>query len=215
MKKFILILSILLLLPCAINAQECQSSTECAIMGKKLLEQKEYKNAIECFNKSINMDENEYFSYAYRAKANYYLKNYEQALKDADKSISIKPNSRAFGIKSSIDLLNGDYRKAIENSTKALELNPNYMKCYEVRARAELELEDYISALKDSTKAINLRNNYAKSYEVRAIAYAGIKDYNSAFSDAENAAKIFKQNKDRKNYKKMKKLVKQYKGKIK
>ncbi len=215
MKKFILSVLILILLPCLSFAQECQSSTECAIIGKKLIQQKDYQNAIECFNKAIEMDENEYFSYAYRAKANYYLKNYEQTLEDADRSISIKPNSVAFGIKSSVNLLKGDYRNAVENASKALELNPNYMKCYEVRARAEYLLGDYISALKDSSRAIKLRDNYAKSYEVRAMAYAELKDYKSAISDTEKAADLFKKNRDRKSYKEMKKLAKIYKGKIK
>ncbi|MBR2525512.1 hypothetical protein IKE67_03500 [bacterium] len=215
MKNFILTLLTIFFASCNVLAHECNSSTECAIMGKKLIEQKEYKNAIECFTKAIEMDENEYFSYAFRAKANYYLKNYEQTIKDADKSIEINPNSVAYGIKSSVNLLKGNYNDAINNSTKALELNPQYMKCYEVRARAELATENYVDALKDSTKAINLRNDYAKSYEVRAKAYAGIKDYISATQDCEKAAALFKNNHDRKNARQMKKLAKCYKGKIK
>lgn len=215
MKKFILTVISIIFVSCNVFAYECQSSTECAIMGVKFIKQKEYKNAVECFNKAIEMDENEYFSYAYRAKANYYLRNYEQALKDADKSNEIKTNSVAYGIKGSLELLKGNYPKTIEYSTKAIELNPAYMKCYEVRARAELMSENYIDALKDSTKAIKIRDDYAKSYEVRAKAYAGIKDYISAAQDCEKAIVLFKKNHDRKNYKQMKKLAKIYKGKIK
>lgn len=214
MKNFILTTIAIFFVSGCVFAHECNSSTECAIMGRKLIEQKEYKSAIACFNKAVEMDENEYFSYAYRAKANYYLKNYEQTLKDADKSIEIKPNSVAYGIKGSVNLLKGNYNDAINNSTKALELNPQYMKCYEVRARAELAKGNYTDALKDSTKAINLRNDYAKSYEVRAKAYAGIKDYVSAVQDFEKASELFKNNHDLKNYKQMKKLAKYYKGKI-
>lgn len=215
MKRIFLILITTIFISSSVYAQECSTPTECAIIGKKFIEQKEYQNAIECFNKAIEMDENEYFSYAYRAKANYYLKNYEQTIKDANKSIEIKPNSVAYGMKSSINLLNGNYQETIENSTKALELNPKYMKCYEVKARAELLTENYIDALRDSTKAIKLRNDYPKSYEVRAKAYAGIKDYLSAIKDCEKAAELFKTNHDRKNYNQMKKLAKIYKGKLK
>ena len=215
MKNFILVLITIFFVSCNVYARECESATECAIMGKKLIDQKEYKNAIECFNKAIEMDENEYFSYAFRAKANYYLKNYEQTLKDADKSIEIKPNSVAYGIKSSINLLKGNYQEAIENSTNALELNPKYSKCYEVRAKAEFETADYINALKDSNKAINLKQDLILCHQIKAKSYEKLKDYLSAKESCEKSAEFFKNNKDRKNYRQMKKLAKYYKGKIK
>ena len=215
MKKFILVLLTFIFVSCNVYAHECESATECAIIGKKFIEQKEYKNAIECFNKAIEMDENEYFAYAYRAKANYYLKNYDQTLKDADKSIEIKPNSVAYGMKSSVNILKGNFHEAIENSSKALELNPKYAKCYEVRAKAEFETADYINALKDSNKAINLKQDLILCHQIKAKSYENLKDYLSAKESCEKSAKSFKENHDRKNYNKMRKLAKYYESKIK
>lgn len=209
MKRIILIICFILITASSqVYAVECDSSTQCAYLGTQFINQKEYKNAIECFDKAISFDEKDYFSYAFRAKSYYYLKDYSNVVKDIEKSLSIKPNSVAYGLRATMELKEGKHRESIEDATKALELNPNYMKCYEVRGRAEIATEDYFGALKDATKAIKLRDNYAKSYEVKAMAYMGLKDYQSSLENYEKASELFKEVGDRKNYKKMKKQAK-------
>ncbi len=215
MKNFLILILFLFFVQCPIFAIECDSSAQCALIGKQLLEQKDYKNSIECFDKAISFDSNDYFSYSYRAKAYYYLKNFEKTKKDIDKSLSIRPNSVAFGLKATLKLAQGDSREAIKNATDAIELNPQYMKCYEVRARAKVCIEDYIGALKDIAQAIKICDYYAKNYEVRAMAYMGLKDYRTATEDYEKAAELFKADGDRKNYKRMKQLAKSCRKRIK
>ena len=215
MKRFLILFTALILSSAQVFAVECKSATECSLIGQKLIKQKEYKNAIECFNTAISMDEEEYFAYAFRAKAYFYLKDYEKVKTNADKSIEIHPNSVAYGIRGSYNLLKGNYRNAIDDTTSALELNSKYMKCYEVRARAKVGIEDYIGALKDAGQAIKLNDKYAKSYEVRAMAQMGLKDYISAKDDFEKAAELFKENGDKKNYKNSKKLAKVCQERIK
>ena len=208
MKRLFILFVLMFMFVLDVNALECDTSTQCALLGKQLLNQKEYKNAIECFDRAISFDEKDFFAHAYRAKAYYYLGDYGNAKKDIEKSLEIKPNSVAYGLKSSLYLKEGKYRETIESSTKAIELNPEYMKCYEVRGRAKVGLEDYFGALKDAAKAVKLRNNYAKSYEVMGMAHIGLRDYPSAVADYEKAAVLFKEQGDRKNYKKMKKIMK-------
>lgn len=215
MKKFLILFFIILLTTANAFAEECNSATQCAITGKQLLDIKDYNAAIECFNRAIMFDENEYFSYAYRAKTYYYLKDYIQAEKDAEKSLSIKPNSTAFGMRATLRLMEGNYRDAIDNATDAIALNPEYMKCYEVRARAKVGVEEYFEALKDISKAIKLCDYYPKNYEVQAMAYMGLKDYRTAFVNFEKAAELFKANGDRKNYIKMKKSARNCRKRIK
>ncbi len=214
MKKLFILIVFMFITVLDANALECDTSTQCALLGKQLLGQKEYKNAIECFDRAISLDEKDFFAYAYRAKAYYYLGDYNSANKDIEKSLEIKPNSVAYGLKSSLFLKEGKYREAIDSSSNAIELNPDYMKCYEVRGRAKAGLEDYFGALKDATKAIKLRSNYAKSYEVMAMAHIGLRDYPSAVADYEKAAELFKEQGDRKNYKKMKKFMKHCRKRI-
>ena len=208
MKKLLLLLTFIFLFSSSAFAQECETADYCTLLGKKSINEKKYKQAIEYFDKAISNDNEAYLAYAYRAKANFYLKNYNKTLDDTKKSLEICENSVSHGLRGSVYVVKGSYHDAIEETTKALDLNPWYMKCYEVRARAELYLEDYFSALKDSSKAIKLKNDYPKSYEVRAYAHLGLKDIPSAKEDFAQAAELYKDNSDNKNYKQMKKMVK-------
>ena len=81
MKK-ILFLICLMLIGANSYAADCESSSQCVIIGKKLIDQKEYKSAIECFDSAISMDEDDEFAYAFRARAKYYIKDYEGAVCD-------------------------------------------------------------------------------------------------------------------------------------
>jgi len=208
MKKLFLLLTLIFLFTNSVFAQECETSDECTLLGRKHIIEKKYKKAIECFDFAISKDEEAYLAYAYRAKAYFYLKNYNKTLEDTKKSLEICENSVSHGLRGSVHNVKGNYHDAIEETTKALDLNPWYMKCYEVRARAELNIEDYFGALKDSNKAIKLKNDYPKSYEIRGYAYLGLKDIPCAKSDFAQAAELYKDNGDKKNYKQMKKMVK-------
>lgn len=215
MKKFLLLFILMFMLPANVFAEECDFSTQCALMGKQYLEQKDYKNAIKYFDKAILLDSNDIFAYSYRAKTYYYLKNYTQAMNDIEKSLKIMPNSVAYGLKATLKLEEGDYKSAINLSTEALKFNPRYMKCYEVRARAKVYLGNYIGALKDIVIAIQYDEKYAKNYEVEAMALMGLKDYQLALEKYQKAAELFKKNRDKKNYRKMKRAIKECKRHIK
>lgn len=210
-KKIFLTVIYLLVLVLPVYAIECESASQCVIIGQKMIEQKEYEKALKCFDNALLMDSQSYLAHAYRAKTNFYLGRYEQMLEDTTKSIEIYPNDRAYGLRGSAKLALGNNLGAIEDVSKALELNPKYMKCYEVRARAEANIGDYISALKDANRAINLRKDYAKAYEVLGYAQVGIKDYLSAIESFKIAEDLFKNQGDRKSSNKMKSEIKKYK----
>lgn len=214
MRKLLLFLSLILLFQTPGFAQDCKSADECILIGREFIKEKKYKPAIECFDKAIEEDEEAYLAYAYRAKAHYYIKNYNKTLDDTQKSLEICENSISHGLRGSVYLIKGNYHNAIEETTKALDLNPWYEKCYEVRANAELHLEDYFAALKDSSKAIKLKNDSPYGYEIRGKAYLGLKDIPSAKTDFAQASELYKDINDNKNYKLMKKMVKDCQRKL-
>ncbi len=214
MKK-ILFLICLIIFGSSAFALDCDSASQCTIIGKKLIDQKEYKGAIECFDGAIAMDENDEFAYAFRARAKYYLKDYEGAVADAEKSLELRKTSIAYNARASVRYINGDLQGAIEDLTSAVELNPNYMECYEMRARANVKLENYVEALNDAGKAMKLNQKYTRCYDVKARAEMGLKDYRSANRDFLVASKMYKTDGDRKSYRVMKKLAEKCERKIK
>ena len=63
----------------------------------------------------------------------------------------------------------GDYRGAIADYSKAIELNPNDAEAYSSRGVAKHHLEDYRGAIADYSKAIELNPNYTNAYFNRGV----------------------------------------------
>ncbi len=63
-----------------------------------------------------------------------------------------------------------DYRGAISDYTKAIELDPYYAMAYCGRGTAKYNLQDYKGAITDYTKAVELDPNYAIAYCDRGAA---------------------------------------------
>ncbi|MDA9346996.1 tetratricopeptide repeat protein [bacterium] len=57
-----------------------------------------------------------------------------------------------------------DYRGAMADYTKAIEIDPNYGLTYVTRGLIKHELEDYRGAIADYTKAIEIDPNNASGY---------------------------------------------------
>jgi len=63
-----------------------------------------------------------------------------------------------------------DYKGAIQNFNKAIEIAPNFTEAYNSRGNAKNQLKDYSGAIQDYNKAIELNPNYAVAYFSRGIA---------------------------------------------
>ena len=73
--------------------------------GNALVKEKKYKEALDCYSKAIEIDPNDPILYSNRSAMHLNLSEFDQALADADKAISIK----------------ADYAKAYLRKGKALE----------------------------------------------------------------------------------------------
>ena len=85
-----------------------------------------------------------------------------------------------------------EYRQAVRDFTKALELNPKAT-LYGDRALAESELKEYQAAIIDDTKRIaqGCEDALCPTYENRANTYLKLRDYPHAISDLSHAIRNF------------------------
>ena len=76
-----------------------------------------------------------------------------------------------------------DYRGAIEDYTKAIELNSEYSNAYLGRGSSKPNLQDNTGAIEDYTKAIELDPNYSDAYYNRGLSKNSLNDKNGACLD--------------------------------
>jgi len=83
-----------------------------------------------------------------------------------------------------------DYRGAIEDYTKVLELDPANADAYLNRGNCAMELRDFEPALKDLDKVIALSPTLARAYYSRAFIYAAKKNYKEALVNADKVIEL-------------------------
>jgi tetratricopeptide (TPR) repeat protein len=85
-----------------------------------------------------------------------------------------------------------EYRQAVRDYTKALELDPK-ANLYGDRGLAEVELKEYQTAIVDYTKRIaqGCEDSLCPTYENRANVYLKLRDYPHAISDLSHAIRNF------------------------
>lgn len=166
--------------------------------GTKCLDNKQFEQAIEFFNESINL--NNIFAPAYNNRGVSYadLKQYEKAIKDYNKAIELNPNdSQVYSNRG--DLYNElrQYDKAIEDCNKAIELDSDNSMAYNNRGDAYAGLEKYDKAIEDYSKAINLEPTLKEAYIGRAKVYRLLDKPEHAKLDEDKAKELDTENKDK------------------
>lgn len=84
----------------------------------------------------------------------------------------------------------GSYGIAIEDYTKAAEINPNFTQAFMSRGIAFAKLELFDKAIKDLTIAINIDTDFAGAYYNRGVVYSKQSLFNEAIDDFNSAIQI-------------------------
>ncbi len=175
------------------------------ILGLNYDYQKNYDSAIICFNKCLGKDPNYLNALFNRAssfqKTGDYRRCYEDALRclDIDKekvfewleeSVQNKNNDTSYNNIGFFYSLAKNYKKAIENYNKAIEINPLCFTAYINRGIAYVLLSDYRRAIKDFDKAEKLDPKNPIVYTNRGIAYHNLMEEEQAIKDFNKAVQV-------------------------
>jgi tetratricopeptide (TPR) repeat protein len=76
-----------------------------------------------------------------------------------------------------------DYKTAITEFNKTIELNPKHEKAYNIRGAIYFEIGEYSKALVDYNNAIEINPKYSKAYSNRGNVYYEMVQYDKAITD--------------------------------
>ncbi|HAO21509.1 MAG TPA: hypothetical protein DCQ37_14195 [Desulfobacteraceae bacterium] len=169
------------------------------VTGLKYYNQKHYPKSIEYFTYALPEITTKYIDnsriFFFRAKAQYYLKDYDKAIADYNKAIELNPNlDSAYNNRGFIYDENGDYDKAIADYNKAIELNPNLDAAYNNRGSSYGKKGDYAKAFDDYNKSIRINNKNDSAFLNRGNIYYKQGDYDKAIEDYTKAIQLNSRN---------------------
>ena len=84
----------------------------------------------------------------------------------------------------------GEYKVAIADYDKAIELNPDYAGAYNNRGNAKGKLGEYKAAIADYDKAIELNPDDARAYNNRGNAKGKLGEYKAAIADYDKVIEL-------------------------
>ena len=163
MKRLFILIAFVL--SCNSGSQE-KDANACIEKGQNAYKKKEFQNAINYYNKAIELNPNNSHAYYNRGVAKSALLDNAGAKIDYNKAFELNTKDPADPFKyfksgfAKHDLK--DYIGAIADYTKAIALNPDYTDAYVKRGNAKCEIKNPRSAIADYNKAIKL--NPADAY---------------------------------------------------
>jgi tetratricopeptide (TPR) repeat protein len=131
-------------------------------------------------------------------------KDYQGILADLDRAIQIDPNyAYAYAVRGTLKTVElQDVKGGLTDLDRAIQLNPNNADVYLSRGYLKAEkLQDIQGGLVDYNRAIQLNPNNALAYYGRGVLkYARLRNRSGGIADIKQAATLFKQKGNTKDY---------------
>jgi tetratricopeptide (TPR) repeat protein len=151
--------------------------------GIKNLAPNRYQQAVEQFNKALEIDPNSWNAYYRRGIANQYLGNLDAALADYQAAMQLNPNLvEAMTARAGIFADKGEVQRSIDELTKVIDQKPTVEAHYR-RGTGYATLKEYDKAIEDFTWVIEEVRDAPYVYFARANSRRAIGDFAGAAAD--------------------------------
>ncbi|MCE9562496.1 MAG: tetratricopeptide repeat protein [Planctomycetes bacterium] len=153
--------------------------------GHKAFNAGEWREAIECFSRAINLRPDVALAYRFRAYAYLELADRVRALNDLDHAIRLKPDDpQSYADRAAELYAQKSFDLAIADCDRVLKIDPGRAPMYGLRGRAHAERGDTESALRDYATAIaNDPENLPRYLLWRAQLHLDCEDFTKAEAD--------------------------------
>ena len=162
--------------------------------GKDAFEQKNFDLALGCYSKVLQLDSNNANAYYVRGWIQDWKGNYDDAINDLSKCIYLSTNSFSlsymFLSRGCAFFSKNKQEQAIDDLSKAIQLNPKLAEAYGARARAYNFTKQFSGAIIDCNMSILLNPNFADTYCERGFANEQNGDLDKAVADLDKAIQL-------------------------
>jgi len=161
------------------------------LLGIISLKEKNFKEAAELINKSINLNKNNYSALNNLGTCHSNLGNNDEALRNYNTAIGLKPNYAGAYNNRGVALMSlGRVDEAIESYNKAIKLKSDYVDAYLNKGLALQSIFDFKESIKNYDRAIKLKPDYAKAYNYRGIALKSLGRVDEAIESYNKAIEL-------------------------
>lgn len=153
----------------------------------------QYEQAIDDFEKYIQLAPDSYLFDAYQRRGSAYanLGKYHQAIQDFNESVRLNPKSAIVYEERGIVYSNlGEHRIAIQEFETAIELDPFRTLSYISRGAAHVALGEHEAAIRNFDKVVQLAPGFPYIYKERAIAHDALGHTALAQQDRNQACQL-------------------------
>ena len=166
--------------------------------GEEAFEQKKFDQAVDCYTKVLQLDPNNANALYVRSWAHQWMGAYDYAIIDLNKCIPLSTNnySLSYALMSRGDAYYQkiNYEVAINDFTKAIQLNPKLTDAYLARARTFYAIKQFDRSIIDCSMAVWLKPDLSEAFCLRGMANKHNGDFNKALVDLDKAIQLDKTN---------------------
>lgn len=157
-------------------------------LGRDMVMQNRYRDAIETLNMLLRVDADSYEGYFWRGVAKYNLDDLIGAERDLSMAIEKNPvYTNAYQFRALTRSRLGNYGDAMRDYQEAIELRPDYLAPYFSRGVTRILTGDYDGAVEDFNMYLRYNQRDADAFANRGVAYLNLCDTVAACADFERA----------------------------
>lgn len=177
----------------ATSTETPSTETDLALLkaAESELENQNYPRAIELLSQAILQNPKLIEGYVQRGIAQMYCRDYQSAINDFDKALSIDAvHQTAMFHRCTALQKNGDHTTAIEGYSRLLEIKPKHAEALFGRGIAWCKLGSTSQAISDFTDAIAIQQDFPDAFEERGHAFVDSQQFAQAINDYSQAMKL-------------------------
>ncbi|MBN2774068.1 MAG: tetratricopeptide repeat protein [Prolixibacteraceae bacterium] len=150
-----------------------------------------YQEAIQNYNKAIELDDNRALAFYNRGKAFFDTGQFDKALTDMNKAIELEPDfPEAYSNRGSIYAMKNEYLLAIADFDKAIEMKPGNTEILANRTLAHFYAGNTEKALEDATAFLKKFPDDADMHNVGGLCYRRLGKDNEALAEFTRAIQL-------------------------